>query len=192
MIVTLVRSIITFRILMGENTSFARCYVKLLLRKTQISISTAYFSAVETEADFFNGIGRKLWVAIGRNRPLSSTPDRWRSYQSRPKLIPIGSRRYSYPGGAWREVRRSCPATRWGYSQILLVGTLWTSMRSSSITIHFKWRISCHRGSSNPSCFSRSPEVAWDVSEWIQWCDISWDAACKCLLRGSFFDRVVT
>jgi hypothetical protein len=53
---------------MGENTSFARCYVKSeslnLLPKTQISISGAYFSAVETEADFFNRIDRSLPIMV--------------------------------------------------------------------------------------------------------------------------------
>ena len=35
-----------------------------LLPKTQISISGAYFSGVEFEADFFNRIGRKQPVMI--------------------------------------------------------------------------------------------------------------------------------
>jgi hypothetical protein len=43
-----------------------------LLRKTQISISDAYFSAVETEADFFNTIGRFRPFATGCNQPKAA------------------------------------------------------------------------------------------------------------------------
>jgi hypothetical protein len=42
------------------------------LRKTRISISDAYFSAVETEADFFNRIGRKRSVMSVRFWPIAA------------------------------------------------------------------------------------------------------------------------
>lgn len=45
----------------GESASFARGYVKSeprSLGEARISISDAYFSAVETKADFFNRIYR--------------------------------------------------------------------------------------------------------------------------------------
>ncbi|WP_448145485.1 hypothetical protein [Pseudomonas silesiensis] len=53
----------------GESASSARFYVKSqperLWRTFRISISDAYFSALENTADFFNRIGRFLPVATG-------------------------------------------------------------------------------------------------------------------------------
>ncbi len=40
--------------------------------KVKISISSAYFSVVETMADFFNRIGRFLLIEKGLNRPKAS------------------------------------------------------------------------------------------------------------------------
>ena len=60
----------TARALTPENAFFARSYAKsepgILGSKVKISISSAYFSAVETMADFFNRTGRLLPVATGR------------------------------------------------------------------------------------------------------------------------------
>ncbi|SCW78305.1 MULTISPECIES: hypothetical protein [unclassified Pseudomonas] len=57
------------RVPTAENAFLARCYVKsepeALCSKIRISISGAYFSAVETVADFFNRFGRKPPVMIG-------------------------------------------------------------------------------------------------------------------------------
>ncbi|NMZ00578.1 hypothetical protein HBO04_10655 [Pseudomonas proteolytica] len=60
---------------MGEKTFFARCYVKSelnLLPKIQISISDAYFSAVELEVDFFNTIGQEAGIQPPRRGALLS------------------------------------------------------------------------------------------------------------------------
>jgi hypothetical protein len=43
-----------------------------LLPKTQISISGAYFSAVESEAEFFNRIGQKQPFARARFEPIAT------------------------------------------------------------------------------------------------------------------------
>ncbi|MCY1184527.1 hypothetical protein D9M73_252310 [compost metagenome] len=53
----------TARILTAESAFFARRYAKSEpgnpLLKVKISISSAYFSVVESMADFFNRIGQK-------------------------------------------------------------------------------------------------------------------------------------
>ena len=57
------RPVLTAHVLTAENAFFARRYAKSEpgnpLLKVKISISSAYFSALETMADFFNRIGQK-------------------------------------------------------------------------------------------------------------------------------------